>query len=84
MCLDWRTERKDLGLMSPLTAQSDGWLICLQKVQMEWGGRDGTKCPNHLLSLSQVEVLGHLDAYGPNSQWISHHGTLNMYFVMQS
>lgn len=67
--------------MPPLTLHSDGWLICLQEVQME---RGSLMVPNgqeeklaaeskHLLSLSQVNVLGHLGADGQNSQRISQH-----------
>lgn len=69
--------------MSPLTVQCDGWLICLQQVQMERGslivpnGQEEklAAVSNHLLLLSQVKVLGHLGGDGQNSQWISHHST---------
>lgn len=68
-------------MMSLLTVQRDGWLVCLQEVQME---RGSLMVPNgqeeklaaeskHLRLLSQVKVLGHLGADGQNSQWFSHH-----------
>lgn len=60
------------GLMSPLAVQRDGWLICLQEVQME---RGSLMVPNGeeeklaaesklLLLLSQVKVLGHWERMG--------------------
>lgn len=72
--------------MSPLTVQCDGWLICLQELQMERGSlmvRNGQEEKlaaesKHLLLLSWVKVLGHLGADGQNSQWISHHSTQDL------